>query len=656
MMKRREPPVVNPVYPYEVKRINLMPPFYDANGFTEETEGALSLKISDPFSFSEKGNLQLKLGNGLRIDNDGDLETDAKSASLATQLPLHVNVHEVLELLYSESDGLYLNENSLAVNLNPPLIFTDKKISLNMDNSLMVENKTLKIKFIPPFTLTDYGLGISLGTGLTIKESSLEVVFPTGQSPIVAESGKIKLNLGQGLITTNNLLQLNVNSPFSLLNNKLQLNVSNGLQIVNDKLTLNYGDGLTFVNDKLQILTDDTSGLQLLNKALQINVGDGMQIQDNKLTIKLGKGLILDADKNISIASFNITFTPPLFFQNNTVSLRYDTLFTINENGLLNLKISKGLNKSVTDGTLNVLLGDGMQFSDNAIVPSLGKGIQLNNKKIEIFCGKGLELLSTGQLQVKLGKGLVFGSSNEIFPSIALKLGNGLEQINGGAISAKVGDGLQFSAHKEIIPNLGDGLEIANKKIKVKVGEGLVLNNTGIKMLQMPNVVWTGADMNNNVFENQGRIFLYLHSYHALVTGLIQIYFPIAKVNESHIEFALYFGADGSLLSSSDLTVDHWIPKTNFPSNSMLQFMPNKNIYMRDREQLNYQGMNYMTILTYFNSSQKNNVLGTVKINFNVEQSSVYSLVFRWGPVAGTEFTDEFIWTSMCQFSYIAEQ
>ncbi|AMB43040.1 fiber [Bat mastadenovirus WIV13] len=641
-MKRKEPssptepesPVFDAVYPYEVKRINLMPPFYDFNGFTEENNGTLSLKVSNPFSFDNKGNLELNLGNGLRVDEEGLLESDAKFSALATQAPLHYSSKNILQLLYSENEGLKINNNNeLMIKISPPLTFIDGSINLLLNSSILsISDNKLTFKINDPFTISDTGLGINLGTGLLLQNNSLNVQLPDGEPPIVSDSKKIQLNYSNGLIVKEGVLQLNISDPFSISKNVLNLNIGSGLQINNKELQLKISNGLQFINDNLQLNFNENSALEFINNGIQIKVGDGLQIINNKLTLKIGNGLVIDNDNQaLTLAAFNFIVNSPLKYENKTLSLLLGHVFSISSTGNLELKIGKGL---IINNVTNAL---------------------------ELKLGKGLQLLPTGELQLKLGPGLGFTAAGEITPRIALKLAQGLEQLPSSALQVKVGSGLHFSPEGNIIPNLGNGLELSSDhKIQIKVNEGLTNDEHGLKITNTPCIWWTGTNMENNTFEKQGRVFLCLSSFNTIVTGLVQIYFPIKIVNETLL-FRLFFDKNGQLLEISDLTENDLINKNvSLPLNRM-KFMPNKILYQKDvtedaEENLNLQGMKYMNIPTYFNSKEKNDVLGHLRVYFNQEMSSVYSLVFSWGPIAATEFADEFIFTSMCQFTYISEE
>nr|ABW96140.1 chimeric protein FF.Her2:4 [synthetic construct] len=78
-MKRARPSedTFNPVYPYDTETGPptvpfLTPPFVSPNGFQESPPGVLSLRLSEPLVTSN-GMLALKMGNGLSLDEAGNL-------------------------------------------------------------------------------------------------------------------------------------------------------------------------------------------------------------------------------------------------------------------------------------------------------------------------------------------------------------------------------------------------------------------------------------------------------------------------------------------------------------------------------------------------------------------------------------------------------
>ncbi|AIA22368.1 fiber [California sea lion adenovirus 1] len=167
-MKRALPDGFNPVYPYDVKRINLMPPFFNNHGFIEGPAGVLSLNIAPPMDFDEKKQLTLKLGDGLGVNNSGELTS--------------VNPK---------------------LNVNPPLKYIKNALSINLGNGLKESNEALSIKSQVPLEVNEQGISLKCAPELT------------------TENGKLKLNVGNGLIIKENKVQINYGEGLEIKNSQL---------------------------------------------------------------------------------------------------------------------------------------------------------------------------------------------------------------------------------------------------------------------------------------------------------------------------------------------------------------------------------------------------------------------------------------------------
>ena len=163
VMKRSLPPDYNPVYPFGTKRLNLMPPFFNSQGFTDEAPDAtLSLNIERPLSYTPQGALQLAVGRGFVIRN-GILETNDLSSSVIPPLVRDNNNLVTLAV----AGGLIVSQDALAVNPG---------MGLEINN-----HGVLVPKAAAPLQLSAAdGLTLSFGDGLQAAGGALTPVLGDG--------------------------------------------------------------------------------------------------------------------------------------------------------------------------------------------------------------------------------------------------------------------------------------------------------------------------------------------------------------------------------------------------------------------------------------------------------------------------------------------
>lgn len=350
----------NPVYPYGPNSPPpfITPPFTSPDGLQEKPPGVLSLNYQDPIT-SRNGALTLKLGNGLNVNQEGELTagfgktkppltTDGENTlGLAYRDPLTV-VDAALSL--STAGPLAINTaGQLTVLCDDPLDATTGSIQLRSTAPLGLANKTLQLLYSHPLSLQGDFLTVSIERPLAMAASgalALQLAPPLStdssglalstSEPLAVTNGKLGLTMQRPLVVQDSALQLSFVSPLRLFNNPsslgvnfnppitvtdggLALNTGAGLTLLRDRLTLNLGSGLQFSGDALALNLQATLPLQYTD-TLSLNIGAGLRYngvskkldvdinqakgltwENNSLVPKLGSGLQFDSSGNISV-------------------------------------------------------------------------------------------------------------------------------------------------------------------------------------------------------------------------------------------------------------------------------------------------------------------------------------------------------------------
>lgn len=353
---------INPVYPYEEKKSNLMPPFFDPQGLSAESGGkVLSLKVQDPFTFENQGNLALKLGDGLHVDENGNLVTGEDFTGANVIQPLH---REGARLSLSYGAGLQSQEGALTVHHKGPLkIDGDGALTVGLLSPLKVYNGSVFLAVSTPLELTDVGtLGLNVGPGLDVRGNRLETSPIFGKGPISVIDREIDLQVGSGLEVRQSQLHLKTAPPLTKANNAVTLAVGKGLSTNSEGLlTLNAAPPFTLTKGKLALQL--APPLIVSNNKLSIPLGAGLEYKNGSLRVKAGSGIQVDAKTGVHTASpvdpssiaidQGLELTPA-----GAVRAKVESPVFISENGGITVRLGPGL-KAVND-TIQFNLGNGM--------------------------------------------------------------------------------------------------------------------------------------------------------------------------------------------------------------------------------------------------------------------------------------------------------
>lgn len=363
-MKRSIPSDFDPVYPYGDKRpFNIMPPFYSQDGFQEAPTATLSLKIDNPLTFNSDGDLTVKVGGGVTINQNGQLETTNATTAV-----------------------------------NPPLEYANGAISLNTGEGLTLDStQRLTTLAAAPLISTSAGIGLNAGDGLEVKDDKLKV--KGGQGIAVGVDG-VEVTAASYFSFPNNTLSLILNPPFTLdSGGQLALTLGNGLQLTNDQLSvktspvftfsdgamsLNAGNGIQIENQAVAVYA--ASYFQYTDRALALRLANGLTTSNNNLVINYGKGLFINTGES---GRLQVNIRSPLNYygSSNSIGLETGNGLGVTSLGALggNLYVALGAGLSFDAvGNVQVNIGDGLELSTNIIGVKLGNGLTFSGGAITL--------------------------------------------------------------------------------------------------------------------------------------------------------------------------------------------------------------------------------------------------------------------------------
>lgn len=377
----------NPVYPFDPSDTTVVPfvtpPFTTSNGLQEKPPGVLALNYKDPI-VTENGTLTLKLGDGIKLNAQGQLTAS--------------NITKVLEPLTNTTQGLTLSwsaplavkASALTLNTKAPLATTDESLSLVTAPPITIESSRLGLATIAPLSLDGGGnLGLDLSAPLDVSNNNLHL---TTEAPLVINSSSaltvataepisvrnstLTLSTADPLIVGTNGLGVSVASPITVANGSLALSATAPLNTTGSALSLSVANPLTVSGNALTVSTGN--GLQVSGSQLVARIGDGLTFDNGVMKVYVAGGMRTSGGRIILDVAYP-------FDAGTNLSLRRGLGLIYNESTNWNL-------------TTDISTEKGLMFSGNQIAINAGQGLTFNNQ----------------QLQVKLGAGLTFDSNNNI--------------------------------------------------------------------------------------------------------------------------------------------------------------------------------------------------------------------------------------------------
>ena len=341
--KRSIPTDFDPVYPYGNPPLNIIPPFYSTDGFQEFPVTTLSLKVDDPVTFSNTGGITLKLGGGVSINQNGELES-----------------------------------SSVPTILNPPLENSNGSLSLNIGEGLQESNGALVLYKEPPFIFSSNALSIDLGNGMQLAADKLSLKLGNGLS--FSTDGSLQVQTSSPLINGSSV-GINLSSPFAIDSNQALSLQTESYFSTNNSLSLNVGDGLQTTNDQLSLQVSPYFGFS--SGALSLSIANMMNLTNNTLGVNVGNGLFVNSSNDIAV-----NVRAPLNYSGTTKSVTVvaGPGLTISGDTLgSDIRVNAGAGLMADTNNVRVKLGSGLSFDTNGnIQVNVGSGLQIDNGAVVV--------------------------------------------------------------------------------------------------------------------------------------------------------------------------------------------------------------------------------------------------------------------------------
>nr|WUR08048.1 long fiber [Rhesus adenovirus 71]WUR08072.1 long fiber [Rhesus adenovirus 72]WUR08096.1 long fiber [Rhesus adenovirus 73] len=371
----------NPVYPYDPPYAPLMPfitpPFTSSDGLQEKPLGVLSLNYKDPIT-TQHGSLTLKLGNGLNINNQGQLTATAGEVE-----PPLTNTNNRLAIAYSEP--LTVKNNRLTLSHSAPLTIANDSLGIQVSQPMFINaNNQLALRADAPLSTSTGSLRLQCAAPLGLAEQTLKLLFSNPlylqgnfltlaiERPLsVTAGGLLSMQLDPPLKPSSTGLGLSTTAPLAVTNGNLSLTVKRPFIVQENSLYLDFRAPLRLFNSEPQLGVNFTPPLSVRQEALSLDTGDGLQVALNKLTLKLGR----DLQYENGAAAVKLSTAPPLQY---TSQLQLNLGAGLRLGALRQLTVDFNENKGLiwSGNQLATSLGDGLSFDSfgriSVISPTAG--------------------------------------------------------------------------------------------------------------------------------------------------------------------------------------------------------------------------------------------------------------------------------------------
>ncbi|WGH00138.1 fiber-1 [Human mastadenovirus G] len=227
---------------------------------------------------------------------------------------------------------------------------------------------------------------------------------------------------------------------------------------------------------------------------------------ERNLALSIGRGLALTSTGELE-STQHIQSSPPLALNNNTLSLRYATPLSLS-NDQLSLSYSSPLsvvNNSltfnftsplrvaddhltfnyttplkVTNNSLALGYSSPLRLLNNNLTFTIANPFTISNSSLSLKMNypSALRLNSNGDLQVIAGWGLGIAANNDLYVKREAPLAVHESGNNAGTLYLRLGPGLR-TVSENLTINPGQGLQISNNALAVKLGTGLRFNSDG---------------------------------------------------------------------------------------------------------------------------------------------------------------------------------
>lgn len=314
----------------------------------------LSVTVEDPLEAGTNG-LKLRLGQGLSTDQSGALQVTTVSQNLTAESPLHI-LNDSISLHTDSGFLVDTATHSLKLNVAEPLaVDSTTGLGLNYDpnmfqTSTSAQQLQLKLPANSAITASADGLTIQVNLGLDIGQTGQINLKVEGSGGLdFDEYGQLKVKKGNGitssetsgltvqtvapLSSTATGVRLNMGPGFQTANNLLSLNLEAPLAISQNKLALTYSSPITVVDDSELTVTVE-SPLIIGTNAIELSLAPCMTTSTSGALSLTGSNTIVVPEN----AAAEVQCVQPLERSSSGVMLNYDSTTLAVENNKLKVK------------------------------------------------------------------------------------------------------------------------------------------------------------------------------------------------------------------------------------------------------------------------------------------------------------------------------
>lgn len=342
---------LNTAAPFKVTGNNLT---LDYESPLNLTDNKLSLTVEDPLEAGTNG-LKIRLGQGLSTDNSGALQVTAVSQNLTAESPLHIT-NDTISLHTDAGFLVDTGTHSLKLNVAEPLaVDSTTGLGLNYDPNMFqisasAQQLQLKLPANSAITASDDGLTVQVNLGLDIGQTGQINVKVEGSGGLdFDEYGQLKVKKGNGITSSETSgLTVQTVAPLSTTAAGVRLNLGPGFQTANNLLSLNLEAPLAISQNKLALTY--SSPITVVDESeLTVTVEEPLSIGQNAIELMLAPSMTKTASGGLSLKSSNTLVVPenaaaevqcvqPLERSSSGVMLNYDTTTLAVENNKLKVK------------------------------------------------------------------------------------------------------------------------------------------------------------------------------------------------------------------------------------------------------------------------------------------------------------------------------
>mgnify|MGYP002509570962 CR=1 FL=1 len=249
------------------------------NGLVKKGD-ELSVNISTGLQYGSDGELAVKTGKGLSVDNTGTINANIDNSTIAT----------------NSNGAMYVKKGMLA---GQGLKVSLDRLAVNYGDGLTISNKALVI---------DYGAGLDIQNGKLVSTSQGGKTYVSGQAVNITGN---EINVKYDGVTI---------STKDSSDNSLHVMLGSGLKQGSNGIDVAVGAGLAIGSDNKLYST--------VSSGKTYTAGDGIDINGNKIAVLYGSGLttntcgklIVDA-ANLSVKNADMLAGQALGYSNGKVPL-----------------------------------------------------------------------------------------------------------------------------------------------------------------------------------------------------------------------------------------------------------------------------------------------------------------------------------------------